>query len=92
MSRLEGSWKVRRQSGLLPPRGVSKRIGTGTGWTLVVGVPVASFRVEARGEERTLRYRLLPIRDELRPRSDGGWEGRGLLLGREFCRFRLEPR
>ena len=92
MARLEGHWKVRRQSGLLPPRGVSKRIGAGSGWTLLAGLPVASFRVEASGEARTLRYRLLPIRDELRPRPDGSWEGRGLLLGREFCRFRLEPR
>lgn len=82
---------MRREAGLLPP-GVSKRIGSGSGWTLLLGLPVASFRVVEGGEGRTLRYRLLPIRDELRPRADGGWDGRGLLLGREFCRFRLEPR
>jgi len=93
MARLEGQWKVRRESGLLPPRGVSKRIGAGRGWTLLLGLPVAPFRVErAGGEAHTLRYRLLPIRDELSPRADGSWAGRGLLLGREFCRFRLEPR
>ena len=82
---------MRRESGLLPP-GVTKRIGAGSGWTLLLGVPVASFRVEQRPGGRTLRYRLLPIHDELSPRPDGAWEGRGLLLGREFCRFRLEPR
>jgi hypothetical protein len=93
MATLEGRWKVRRESGLLPPRGVSKRIGPGSGWTLLLGLPVASFRVErAGGETCTLRYRLLPIRDELSLRADGSWAGRGLLLGREFCRFRLEPR
>jgi hypothetical protein len=92
MATLEGRWKVRRESGLLPPLGVSKRIGVGSGWTLLAGLPVASFRVEdAGGEARRLRYRLLPIRDELSPRADGSWVGRGLLLGREFCRFRLEP-
>ena len=92
MATLEGRWKVRRESGLLPPRGVSKRIGAGSGWTLLLGLPVAPFRVERAGEGRTLRYRLLPIRDELSLRADGSWAGRGLLLGREFCRFRLEPR
>ena len=29
------------------------------------------------------------IRDELEARDDGGWDGRGLLLGREIGRFRL---
>jgi hypothetical protein len=91
MAMLEGHWKVRRESGLLPPLGVSKRIGEGRGWTRLLGLPVASFRVLERGPGRTLRYTVLPIRDELWPRSDGGWDGRGLLLGREFCRFRLEP-
>jgi hypothetical protein len=95
MASLEGRWYVRRESGLLPP-GVTKRIAAGRGWTLLLGLPVAPFRVLAAdgapSPERTLRYRVLPIRDELRPREDGSWEGRGLLLGLEFCRFRLEPR
>ncbi|MBF5043897.1 hypothetical protein FGE12_15965 [Aggregicoccus sp. 17bor-14] len=92
---LEGRWYVRRVSGLLPP-GVTKRIGVGSGWTLLLGLPVAPFRVlgaqGAPSADRVLRYRVLPIRDELSPRADGSWEGRGLLLGLEFCRFRLEPR
>lgn len=78
---------MRREAGLLPP-GVTKRIGQRRGWTLWGGVPVGRFRVEGG---RLLRYVGWPVRDELVPRSDGSWEGRGLLLGFEFCRFRLEP-
>jgi hypothetical protein len=85
MSGLDGRWRVVRESGLLPPA-VTKEITGGKGWTLVAGVPVAPFRVEGT----TLRYLLVPVRDELEPRCEGGWSGRGLLVGREFCRFRLE--
>jgi hypothetical protein len=53
----------------------------------MLGLPVALFRLQGQ----TLAYRLLPIPDELTPKADGSWEGRGLLLGREFCRFRLAP-
>ena len=72
-------------SGVLPPFGVRKRIQQGRGWTLVGPIPVASFDV--RGS--TLVYRHLPVRDELERQADGTWLGRGLLWGREFCRFRL---
>jgi hypothetical protein len=82
---LEGRWRVERESGVLPPFGVAKRIAGGEGWTLLGGVPVAPFRLEGT----TLVYRGWPVRDELEPRGDGSWSGRGLLLGREFCRFRL---
>lgn len=85
VSELEGDWRVERESGLLPPLGVSKRIGSRTGWTFLAGVPVAPFRVVGT----TLEYLGWPVTDELAPRADGTWEGRGLLLGREFCRFRL---
>lgn len=81
-----GRWRVERISGLLPPRGVRKTIGPESGTTRIGPIPVAPFRVRGR----TLAYRLLPVRDELEP-VPGGWEGRGLLLGREFCRFRLVP-
>lgn len=82
-----GRWRVERVSGLLPPGGLRKRIGRDGGSTRIGPVPVAPFRVRGR----TLDYLLLPVRDELEPTSGGVWEGRGLLFGREFCRFRLVP-
>jgi hypothetical protein len=82
---LDGQWRVERIDGLLPPSGVTKRIVAGSGWTLVGGVPVAFFRVAGK----TLVYRGWPVRDELEAGSDGSWLGRGLLGGREFCRFRM---
>ncbi len=84
---LDGVWRIEREAGALPPFGLTKRITGGSGWTCVAGLPAASFRVEGT----TLVYRLWPVRDELAAREDGTWEGRGLLLGREFCRFRLVP-
>jgi hypothetical protein len=89
VTRLDGIWRVERESGVLPPYGVSKRIfGTG-GWTLVAGVPVAHFRVQRPDEDRAvLDYLALPVRDELEALDDG-WAGRGLVFGREICRFRL---
>jgi hypothetical protein len=84
-SALEGRWRVHRLSGVLPPLGVRKHIRQGRGWTLVGAVPVASFDVR----DTTLVYRCLPVRDELERQADGTWLGRGLLWGREFCRFRL---
>lgn len=83
--RLDGTWRVVRRSGLLPPLGVSKSISRGAGVTRLFGIPVAPFAV--RGSQ--LRYRCLPVVDVLSPRADGDWDGRGLLFGVEFCRFRL---
>ena len=80
-----GRWRVERIAGLLPPAGLRKHIGRSGGSTTLGPLPLALFRVRGR----TLDYRLLPIRDELTPASDGTWLGRGLLFGREFCRFRL---
>ena len=85
MTKLEGAWRVEREAGLLPPFGLTKTIGEGSGWTRAAGIPVAPFRVEGT----TLVYRGWPLRDELVECPDGSWEGRGLLLGREFCKFRL---
>ena len=85
MRGLEGTWRVERTSGLLPPFGLSKKVVDGRGWTLAAGVPIAPFRVAGT----TLVYNGWPLRDELEPAADGSWHGRGLLLGREFCRFRL---
>ena len=84
-SPLDGTWRVERVSGLLPPVGLTKRIANGRGWTFAARIPVAPFRVVGT----TLVYRGWPIRDELAPAAAGTWHGRGLLLGREFCRFRL---
>ena len=85
MANLDGTWTVERVSGLLPPFGLSTRIAGGRGWTRAAGVPVAAFRLDGT----TLVYRVWPIRDELEPAADGAWNGRGLVLGRQFCRFRL---
>jgi hypothetical protein len=82
---LDGTWRVERKSGFLPPAGLGKRIRGDAGWTTVAGLPVAPFRVAGR----TLVYRGWPVRDELEPQADGSWAGRGVLLGHEFCRFRL---
>ena len=82
---LEGDWLVERVAGFLPPAGLTKRIENDRGWTRLVGIPVAPFRVVGR----TLVYRGWPIRDDLEQESEGLWSGRGLVLGREFCRFRL---
>jgi hypothetical protein len=87
VSDLDGVWRVERESGVLPPFGLSKKIAGGEGWTRALGVPVAPFRVAGH----TLVYRGWPVRDELEPRADGSWDGRSLVLGREFCRFRLVP-
>jgi hypothetical protein len=80
-----GRWRVERLSGLLPPVGLRKRIGPVSGWTELGRLPLARFRVSGR----TLDYLIWPLRDELEPGPDGDWLGRGLLFGREFCRFRL---
>jgi hypothetical protein len=82
---ISGRWRVERIDGLLPPAGLRKRIGRGGGSTRLGPLPLAPFRVRGR----TLEYRLLPIRDELTSAADGSWLGRGLLFGRQFCRFRL---
>jgi len=82
---LDGTWHVRREAGVLPPFGLSKTIANAEGWTRALGVPVAPFRVAGT----TLLYRGWPVRDELEPLPDGSWQGRGLLFGREFCRFRM---
>jgi hypothetical protein len=81
---LAGRWRVERVGGLLPP-GLRKQIGRDGGSTRLGPFPLALFRV--RGS--TLDYRMLPVRDELAPAEAGTWLGRGLLFGREFCRFRL---
>jgi hypothetical protein len=84
---LVGEWLVRRIDGLLLPIGLRKTIGQGRGWTRLWRLPIAAFRV--RGQ--TLYYLGIPIEDRLTPLGDGTWSGRGYVLGRQFCRFRLLP-
>jgi hypothetical protein len=85
MEALEGDWRVVRESGLLPPVGLSKRIRGGRGTTRALGLPVAWFRVEGSA----LVYRGAPVRDVLVQIDDDTFAGEGRLLGRPFCRFRL---
>jgi hypothetical protein len=87
MATLDGRWKVRRESGLLPPFGIGKRILGARGWTELAHVPLLPFRVEGL----TLSYLLVPIRDELTVRGDGTLGGVAYFLGFRFCRFRMEP-
>jgi hypothetical protein len=90
-SALVGKWLVRRKAGLLPSFGLSKSIHcNGRGVTRVLGLPLLPFRVRARpdGLGVEIRYRFLPLCDVLVPELDA-WSGRGLIFGREFCRFRL---
>ena len=82
---LVGHWRVERISGLLPPFGLRKRIGRDGGWTGLGPIPLGQFRVRGR----TLDYALWPVKDELMEREGEDWVGRGLIFGREFCRFRL---
>jgi hypothetical protein len=82
---LAGVWRVERVAGVLPPAGLRKRIGGSSGSVRLGPLPLAVFRVHGR----TLDYVGWPIRDELRPDGREAWLGRGLLFGREFCRFRL---
>jgi hypothetical protein len=90
MSRIDGTWRVERVSGALPPGLLRKRIFGDHGWTLAGEVPLGYFEVKRdNADSVTLDYRVMPVRDELEAREDGGWDGRGLLLGREICRFRL---
>lgn len=88
----EGRWFVRRETGLLPPRGITKRITTARGTTYLLGVGFGRFDVVRRDATVVLEYRIWPIRDVLRYDSHAEcWRGAGLVFGWRFCRFRLEP-
>ncbi len=86
IQRLEGSWKVRRVSGLLPP-GVTKEIQGDHGRTLLFGRHFGSFRIDGP----RFVYLFWPIVDLLEPPVlDQPVMGRGTIFGVTFCRFRLE--
>jgi hypothetical protein len=85
---LDGTWDVRRVSGLLPPLwGVRKRIHGTSGETVVGPLPGVSFDVVAN----ELRYRgpLRSVVDVLEPDGES-WHGRTIVGGHEVGRFRLE--
>lgn len=84
-SELGGRWRVKRIGGLLPPFGLRKVIRREGGWTALGPIPLAPFRVDGR----TLDYAVWPLQDQLVERQGDEWVGRGLIFGREFCRFRL---
>lgn len=83
--RLQGSWKVRRVWGLLPP-GVTKQIDGDAGRTLLFGVHFGAFRIQGR----RFVYTFWPIVDVLEPGDGATIEGQGTVFGIPFCRFRLE--
>ncbi|MGH3034622.1 MAG: hypothetical protein ACRDON_08710 [Gaiellaceae bacterium] len=86
MTELDGLWKVKRVSGLLPPMvGVRKRISGGRGETLVGPIPIP-FRVDGLA----IRYRqpLGALVDLLEPDGEG-FRGRATAFGREYGRFTL---
>jgi hypothetical protein len=84
---LDGTWDVRRVSGLLPPLvGVRKEIHGDRGETAVGPLPGVPFRVDGLA----LRYEW-PFRafvDLLEPDGDG-FRGCATCRGRVFGRFRL---
>jgi hypothetical protein len=85
---LEGSWRVERISGLLPPLlPIRKHIAAGAGVT-----QIGPLRLPFEVEGTTLRYRgpLQAFVDELE-RSGDEFIGRATVLGREYGRFRLIP-
>jgi hypothetical protein len=87
MAPLDGSWKVERTGGLLPPLlGVRKVIGGATGETRVG--PLPPLRFDVRGLELHYRGPLRGLVDLLEPDGDG-FRGRAILFGRELGRFRM---
>lgn len=89
---LTGRWALSRVSGLLPPLGLMhKRITGGRGTTRIgslVGIP---FSVRDAPDGPVLIYAgpLGFLRDRLRRRQDGGWDGEATVLGLTVGRFRM---
>jgi len=87
MSGLDGTWKVKRLSGALPPLvGVRKRIAGTAGETVVAGGPGIPFDV--RGLELRYRAPLAFLVDRLEPDGDG-FRGRATAFGRTYGTFAL---
>ena len=87
MRSLDGTWKVERVGGLLPPLvGVRKVIHGVRGRTELGPLPGAPFDV--RGLELHYRRPFSALVDLLEPDGDG-FRGRATLFGRELGRFRM---
>jgi len=87
MADLDGSWRVKRTGGILPPLfGVRKEISGRRGETRVGAVVSLPFDVDGL----YLRYRgpFSAFVDELRPSRDG-YSGRALFRNREYGRFEM---
>ena len=86
---LDGTWKVQRTGGWLPPLvGVRKRIRGDEGTTAVGRLPGAPFRVE--GSALHYRRPFAGFVDYLEPDGPDAYNGRATFRGREFARFRME--
>jgi len=84
---LDGTWRVIRTGGLLPPLiGIRKHIRGDRGETRIGLLPGLPFRVH----DLELHYRgpLSGFVDKLKPDQDG-FRGLALLHGREYGRFIL---
>ncbi len=97
MGDLDGTWKVERLGGLLPPLvGVTKRIHGRTGTTRVGRLAGVPFVVDPMGDEGwALRYRppLYGLVDyvELDEPETRVFRGRATYQGREFASFSMRP-
>jgi ferritin-like metal-binding protein YciE len=86
---LDGTWRLRRTGGLLPPLvGVTKRIDGTEGETRVGTAPGAPFDVV--GRELHYRRPFSGFVDVLEPDGDG-FRGRARFRGRELGRFTMTP-
>lgn len=84
---LDGTWDVRRRSGVLPPLpGVRKRIRGSRGETVVIGGPSVPFAVA--GLELRYRAPLSFLVDVLEPDGDG-FRGRATAFGVKYGEFEL---
>jgi hypothetical protein len=92
---LTGRWALSRVSGLLPPLGLlHKRIAGARGATAFGSLLDIPFRVRsgARGPVLVYSGPLGIVRDRLRRRQDGGWDGEATVLGIRIGRFRMTRR
>jgi ferritin-like metal-binding protein YciE len=88
MNGLDGTWNVRRTSGLLPPlAGVRKRIHGASGETTVGPLPGARFDVV--GLELRYRAPFAGFIDVLEPHGEA-YRGRATFRGQVFGRFAME--
>jgi hypothetical protein len=89
MSELDGTWRVERTGGFLPPLvGVRKHIAGERGVTRVGSLPGVPFDVV--GNELRYRRPFASFVDVVTP-DDRGFSGRATFCGRTFGLFVLRP-